>query len=487
MKVVLILLVAFIVTPALPTEARGIYVAQSKSASDDNVGTRDDPLRSIGFAVSLAEPGDIVFVGPGDYRNEDTGFGPGVIPVLNSGTAKRPLIIRARTQARPVVGSFFLKQCSNVVVKGFRVTGLDFDSVEDWQPMPTIVRDIDPKLPRPDFTADFETRRDQIEREYSTYFQLVNDLGFDIGIDIENCQSIIVSQNVVSGYFAGIQCRGAKHVKIFDNRISECVNGIFTFGLSDNDVPSLNEGQITYNTIEQCLDNGIDIRAGARNILIRLNRIFLNGRSHISLQGGTSNSTVAWNTVRDGGYYSETMEFPGSSGISLNDVGDDNVVVGNRVSRQIDLTGIDGNGIILDFLQDGATASVVNNRSAQNMGAGLNLTDSPGNHIARNLFLSNGVGATERRQGCGIKISRDSDVDNVIVGNVFGFNRVAGILSSDTIVQQQNVDRNLYLTSGEALIWDGYDDGERQYFTLRDVQENTSWETSGTEFFFLER
>ena len=97
------------------------------------------------------------------------------------------------------------------------------------------------------------------------------------------------------------------------------------------------------------------------------------------------------------------------------------------------------------------------------------------------LFAFNGEGATERRRGAGIKISRDEDVGNFIVNNVFVLNRAAGILSSETIDLQQNVDRNFYMTDGMPLIWDGFNDGDREYRSLLEVQINTPWERRGTE------
>ena len=124
------------------------------------------------------------------------------------------------------------------------------------------------------------------------------------------------------------------------------------------------------------------------------------------------------------------------------------------------------------------------NISFCNAGAGLNLTASPGNHIRGNIFAFNGHRSTEFRRGAGIKISRDQDTDNTIVNNFLILNRAAGILSSGTISAQENVDRNLYLTTGERLIWDGFDIGDREYGTLMEVQAVTGWESGGAALFW---
>ena len=470
------------------SSARTFFVASSANASDENSGTSTEPVRSIRAGISLAEPGDLVYVRPGDYRTESTGFGDGVIPVLKSGTPSNPICVRSSRKNPAIVTKFLAIDRHDVIIESFNFQGLDFSTLDGWEPMPTIVRDTlqvsetadEPE--RPDFSQPYETRQTRIETEFATYFDQVNRVGFDIGVDLERCQRISVNDNQVAGYFAGIQCRGCEQMMIQNNKIQECFNGIFVFNTSDPNQPGLIESTISLNDISQSLDNGIDIRANSRSVRIEDNRIRYSGRSHISLRDGAERCRVRFNRVCFGGYYSETMVFPGSSAISLNDAGINNVVSDNLVSRQIDLTGIDGNGIIVDFMRENAKAVIRDNVSWRNMGAGMNLTVSPGTVVAGNCFGFNGSGATERRRGAGLKISRDEDIENRIVDNSFVFNRAAGILSSDTINLQFFVNRNFYITDGAPLIWDGFNDGEREYRSLLEIQANTPWERRGSEF-----
>lgn len=132
--------------------ARDFVVACTETASDENEGTVESPLRTIGAAIRAAEPGDVVSVLAGDYRSEENGFGVGVIPVTNSGAFKNPIRIKAAANNDVIVGKFLLSNCNDIVIEGFQVRGLDFSTIEGWQPMPNIVRNPNANLPRPDFT-----------------------------------------------------------------------------------------------------------------------------------------------------------------------------------------------------------------------------------------------------------------------------------------------------------------------------------------------
>ena len=481
-------LVAFVLVISFQhsVDAREYTVASSEAASDDNPGTLEEPLRTIGAAINAVLPGDVITVLEGDYRNEDNGFGVGVIPILKSGNSSQPILISAGAGQKVTVSKFLIQDASDLVIQGFEFRGLDFSSVDDWRPMPQIVRTPDPNLPRPDFTEPFETRASQIHDEFATYFSLVQQLDFSSGIDLHNCRRMTVQWNDVSGYFAGIQCRGCNQINIRSNKIRECTNGIFTF-YSDDGSPGLTTSPISFNDVQQCLDNGIDIRAESRSVRVDDNHVAFNGRAHISLQDGAHRCRVRFNSLHNGGYYSETMVFPGSSGISLNDTGTDNVVSDNHVRTQLDLTGIDGNGIIIDILRENATASVMRNTSVNNSGAGLNLTLSPGTLVRGNVFALNGrFGAaryprlgSDPRRGPGIKISRNEDINNIITNNELVRNNAAGIQSSGNIDLQAEVDRNRYMVFNEPLIRDGFVPGDREYFTLFDVIINTGREING--------
>ncbi len=454
-------------------QAETYYVTQSSRASDDNNGSSRRPWRTISAAAQRAQAGDTVFVAAGDYRDEDTGWGLGVIPLLNSGTQSQPIRFRTNWGARPLVSRMFLKDCSHVIVEGFHFSGACFEEMPGWTDMPTIVRDtVAPE--RPDYEQPWENRQEQVEAEFATYFGLIHLLEYRSAIDVENGVGIKLTNNIIDGYWAGIQCRHCERVTIACNRISHSVNGIFTW-----QSPALVDSEISFNTITHSLDNGIDIREGSQNVRVDQNYVSLSGRSHIAFLNGVSDSRVRNNVVTYGGYYSESMEYPGSSAINIHSSLSGNVVQGNLAAYQVDLTEVDGNGIILDLMRDGASVTVRNNILWRNMGDGLNTTISPNAVIKSNSFIENGYGAQGYRRGAGIKLARNEDLQQTILNNTFLFNRAAGIMSYHIIDQQKDINRNQYITLFAPMIWDGYSEDDRAYHTLRAIRSRTPWERNG--------
>ena len=469
-----LLLIVFVV--AQPLQADNIFVSQAANASDDNPGTSSLPLETIAEGVSRAAPGDSVVVLSGDYRQENSGYGVGVIPVVNRSGALGSEI-RIVGQDEPRIGSFLIRDSSHIRVTGFRAAGSDFFAQPNWNLMPTIVRDVPADQEPPiDYTSDFEDRREAVEAAFATYFSIIEDLEFSSAFDVLTSSHITLNHNFITGYWSGIQCRGASNIRISANRIVHCVNGIFTF----DPAPGLSNSLIIGNIVSQSLDTGIFIRRGSTNVRLLNNSVRFSGINHISLAEGCTNCRVTANRVSFGGYYSETMQFPGSSAISLNDCGTGNDVAFNVALRQVDLTGIDGNGMILDFMQEDAQATVRWNCSAFNMGSGLNLTASPGSRIHFNMFSNNGFLSTTRRNGAGIKFSREQDIGNRITQNLFYLNSEAGLISTDTLQFQELVEFNCYVTQFPVpLAWDAYNDGESSYETLEEMQTETGWELQG--------
>jgi Right handed beta helix region/Protein of unknown function (DUF1565) len=456
-------------------QAETYFVGQGKSASDSNLGTLErSPMRTITQALEKVRPGDQVVVLEGDYRKEDSGYGLGVIPFTVSGTASRPISISARQKV--LVSRFMLKKIAHVSIQGFTFQSRDFLTYPNWRDMPHVVRDLpESKLAEIDFLKDWETRRPVIKNAFKTYFELIRSLEYDVAIDLEQCQSITVSRNSIEGYWAGIQCKGVDHADIESNEIRHCVSGIYTWEPS----PALTNSKIRGNVVTQCLDIGIDVRRGSNNVLIQGNQVSHSGISHIALMDGTSHSTIRMNRVWGGGYYSQTMEFPGSSALNLNGVGKGNIVEGNVAAMQIDPTEVDGNGIILDLIKEGEPAIIRWNVSVANMGSGLNTTASPNARIYGNLFIANGLGGSEPRNGAGIKLSRDEDIGHSIQLNLFALNRSAGVLGYHTIEKQRALNRNVYLSRTAPIVWDGYNKNERAYRELKTLRSATKWELNG--------
>ena len=465
------------VSLGIPLHARILYVAQSEGASDENDGSSAAPFRTILAAINAARVDDFVIVRQGDYRDDDVGWGPGTVPVLKSATQQAPIRIFAARGARPKVRKFLMQNARNIRIQGFDLEDYDFASQPDWQDMPAIVREPQSQMPL-DYSQPWSTRENRVRAEFATYFAISETLEYESAFDLEGCRNIEIVDNQIGGYWAGINCRDCFGIKINQNQISHCVNGIYTF----RPAPALRHSEIRGNFITQCLDNGIDIREKSHNVTITDNALAFNGRSHISLIERTRDILVAQNSCSHGGYYSETMEFPGSSGISVHSSLGGIVLKQNTVHYQVDLTGIDGNGLAIDLMLQKQPVIVQSNTVYRSMGDGLTITASPNNLIRNNMFFESGHNALAYRRGGGIKLSRTQDIGNTVVNNVFAFNRAGGILSENTIAKQHYVDRNEYYLNAEPIIWDGYLEGEKQYFGMMEARFSTAWENNGMAY-----
>ena len=82
-----------------PTNETGTtyYVAQTQNASDENPGTSDKPLRTLGKAATIAESGDTVIIKSGIYRE--------TLKPMNNGTASNPIIFKAEENADVIVSA----------------------------------------------------------------------------------------------------------------------------------------------------------------------------------------------------------------------------------------------------------------------------------------------------------------------------------------------------------------------------------------------
>lgn len=469
------LVVGIALTCEREVEAATYYVSGRSPASDNSSG--DSPERafaSISQAIERAGSGDRIVVLAGDYRHEDSGWGVGVIPITKGGTEHAPLRIQASGEA--LVAHFLLKNVQHVHIEGFTFRLQPFSANAKWRDMPSIVRDLPAdSLTGVDFSSDWEKRRETIEKSFATYLGLAKSLEYQVAIEVQASHHITLAQNSIDGYWAGIQLRGVDQADIRANRISHCVSGIFTW----EPAPALTRSRVRGNIISQCLDIGIDIRRESSDVVVEWNRVSYCGVSHIALLDGTRQSCVRYNLVSGGGYYSQTMEFPGSSAINLNTAADECTVEFNLAANQVDLTEIDGNGIIVDLSQAGSQATVRGNLCLANMGSGLNTTASPDTCVYGNVFCRNGLGGRQPRNGAGIKLSRDQDVGQTITYNLFAFNRTAGILSYHTLSQQRQVNRNCYLLKSAPIAWDGFEADERAYYQLSELQSATGWENAG--------
>jgi hypothetical protein len=129
------------------------------------------------------------------------------VPVLVSGQSGKSIRIMGEGGARPLVHSFLIRDAKFLHVSGFEFRYYDFAKHPKWQDMPTIVRDVpeDPNSPI-DYTQDWTKRRSLVRWAFATYFALTKRLEYLIGINMENCINVSISDNVIDGYWAGIQC-----------------------------------------------------------------------------------------------------------------------------------------------------------------------------------------------------------------------------------------------------------------------------------------
>jgi len=299
------------------------------------------------------------------------------------------------------------------------------------------------------------------------------------GLDIMNSHHIVVRGNSISGYAFGIQVRDrSDNITIDSNEISFCGDGIFSW----RPAPAISFSYIRNNKIRQSFNNGIMIREGATRVVIRDNDVMYSGTSHISILRESTNNSVIRNSGRFGGYYSETMTNPGSSAFNVHSSGPGNVFDSNFAAYQVDLTGNDGNGFIVDLMLDEASVLLRNNIAYRNMGSGIRTTESPNALIINNTLAENGYRAVNPRGGSGVGLSRDQDINNVIINNIFYKNPAGGIKSYRIIDQQRAIEQNLYYSdNGTPLIWDGYEFDERVYPSLNSIRTNTPWERYGVE------
>jgi len=480
------LFVAALIWVAGSLHAATYHVAtDAAGASDDNdglslilSGALSGPWKTLSKAASIASAGDTVLIYDGDYRYEDTGWGPGTINVANSGTSDDQQIeFKVAEGNAALVDTILVHDKRWISLHGLTFINPDFNIPSTWQDMPQIVVDEDVPI---DFNTDFATREPSVRQRFSTYMGIKDELlaVYSNAIDVKSSEHITITYNTIKRYAFGIQVRSnSSNITIEHNDISYCFDGIFTW----QSAPSITDSVIRNNRLRQNFNNGMQIREFANNVLIENNNIHYSGTAHITVISDSSNITVRNNLGRFGGYYTETMTFPGSSAINVHTAGPGIIVEGNWATDQVDLTGIDGNGFIADLMRDGSGIVFRNNIALRNRGSGLRTVESPDTQILNNTFVDNGYGAGDAMtNGGGIQLSRDQDTNTTIQNNIFANNNPAGIKSYRLLDNQTLIDNNLYYSDdGAPLIWDGFNPDERAFYTIDQIIADSGWESNG--------
>jgi hypothetical protein len=439
---------------------RRVHVAPDGSDSGD--GSSGNPLRSITAALSMLSPGSVLVLADGDYRAQG--------PVLASGLAgTREAPIRIEGGREALLDSIIIDGGAWLELAGFSVSGSQ-QLPPDWQDMPAVQRaglhvPIDRRL-------DWHSQRKQQVLEEFPGYALFVDHGsnpgswqsrFSAGVQLNASAHVRVRDLKVELHTACIQLQnGTRQVLLEHNSLSHCLDGVRGHSGSAHAI-SMQQVTIRGQQISQIFREGIAASSGARGVLIEGNEVVHSGHSHIVTYNAprdrfvcAGHVVVRHNRLSGGGYYTETMQFPGSSGISLHTCGPGCRAEANRVDLQLDLSGADGNGIIVDFnRQDGA--EVVNNVIYRPYGAGVALVESAQVRVLHNTVIEAGLDAVGRPtdwpdNGLGFKLFGAGSVGNQFVNNLTLRHTHGGVLfdGADPAAQAR-LDYNLYYAPGTPV------------------------------------
>ena len=333
-----------------PAQHADYYVAKGTGAFDSNDGLSPTsvsgthgPWLTMGHAILVAQAGDIVHVSGGAY--------PENLMLGNDGTTTAPIRFYA-TMGEPVVlGSIRMSGRHSIEIHGFTVVGPKALPAT-WLDMPAVLVDdttvgwIDPSVA---WTAG---RQALVDRKYATYVETVNAFNgpsyslFTVGIWVNGSTGITVANNTVSLHTIGIDCdAGSTGITVEKNVAFHCRDGIWSYASSGT---SFSNSSIDGNHCFQNLSAGISATTAASNVTISNNLCEYNAIHQIVVCSGSTLCTVRHNVAQYGGYYSETMQLPGSSAFNFYAVGVGNVADGNYAAYQHDPTLNDGNGFIVD-------------------------------------------------------------------------------------------------------------------------------------------
>jgi len=419
-----------------------------------------------------------VWVRGGDYGNESQTY-----IATRAGTLAAPVTFAAYPGERPILRGFEFRNVSNYIVTGFTFTNRAFRIPATWQPMPATVVD-DPSVVI-DPNESWTTRQKKVERKYSTYTNIYYQLDYDTSwvdnIRMRGCRDMRIISNTFWGVTAGIymykQCRA---IEVAYNYFYQVLCGVLTYGVS-GDGFTVKDSRVVSNTFRQLFSTGLSLTHGACSNLIAYNDSQYSALDHFALHHYASNNVVRNNTGMYGGFYSETMEYPGSSAFNCHYAGMGNVFDGNVAAYQYDPTLNDGNGFIADMMYNGWGVTFINNVAWRNT-RGFALTESPNCRIVNNTVAESGWTTNLTfHVGAGIMFARTKDTNNVVVNNIFYENNI-GLDGYQLMPKQKTIDYNLYYSSsGKPMMWNGWETNEQCYYSVAAIRAGTVWEDHGVE------
>lgn len=430
-----------------------LYV-DAAAGNDANPGTAARPLRSVAAALAAAGAGTTVYLAAGDYRSQ------GPLLIRHTGREGAPLRVQGAPGGTARVEAVVVSDSEWVEVVGLVVVGPKTLPAA-WRDMPAVVVD-DPSVVI-DLQEDWSTRVHKVNRKYASYAHFASggvggswEDDFSAGINVVASRRVTLRGNDVSLHTACVQLRNqSSEVLVEANTLHHCLDAL-RGALRLQDAYSFARSTVRANVVRQTFREGLRLNDGAQHNLVEGNRVEYTGHSHIATYHAGGHNVVRGNDVRHGGYYSETMRFPGSSGISLHTAGAGTVADGNRVSYQVDPTLRDGNGVIIDYTPEQAT--VVNNLVYRTMGSGITSVMSGRASIVHNTIVEAGFETPSRHNGVGVRIVSAGDVGNIIANNLIHRPRIGGILFEQrNLAQQAVLDHNLFDMPGLPLVGDGLD------------------------------
>ena len=456
-------------TSVIEVYATSYYVALT--GNNSNPGVIDQPFRTIKYAVSKVNPGDNIYVRGGDYRENFPGWDYGYIDGIQ-GTSSNPIIISAYQKEKPIFSKFTIKNCAWLVLDGFQITGYQ-PLLNNWKDLPEIIID-DQSVGAIDPSDDWSTRELKTRLKYATYKRLMDDFenSWNSGVTLETTHNCIIRNTDISKFMAGINLlNGSTNNQIQNNTIHHTVNAIFTW--SESGLISAENSFISNNHFYQNFHSAVRLLGNAKGNIVENNLAEYSGIGHMDTHSGGSYNTFRCNRLIYSGYYAETMSNPGPSGISIHSAGPGNVVEGNYIAYQIDITGNDGCGIITDYTD--YQTIVRNNILYRNMGHGFVSTYSGKGVIVHNVFVENGYSSDKHKFG--IAMSRSVDVDHIIANNIFYKNKTGGMTFGGRIDKQKYIDYNLFYQPGTPIVANNYWDNDTHYYDLFTYRNATGFGT----------
>ncbi len=440
---------------SVSANARTYYV-DALVGDDGADGSSGSPLATITAGIDRLAVGDTLLIRGGDYRSE------GTLVVRLKGSAGSPVVIASQSGGVRV-DSVSIEESAWVELRGLTiVSGKPLPA--GWPDMPAVLIDNADPAYAIDPAETWTTRAAKVAVRYSSYSTFVDPLGgnaswehdlYSDGINVAASQQIVLTGNTIARHTTGINLRnGSSEIRVEGNAISYCLDGL----RGDRrliDSYSFRNSTIRGNHLWQTFREGIRLTLGARDNLVERNLVENTGHSHIATWQAGGGNTIRHNMLRQGGYYAETMRWPGPSGISVHSAGANSWVEGNAIALQVDATLNDGNGIIIDQ-NDGDAATLVNNLIYRVMGSGISSVDSGNARLLHNTIVESGYGTMAATNGMGLRFHDIADVANTIANNLIVDPANGGIwFRNGTLAGQSFIDNNLYDFSGLPLVTDG--------------------------------